>query len=253
MKRLQQLFEKAGIKPSKGILLYGPPGTGKTLLAKAVATEANANFISIKGPELISKWVGESEKRIREIFKKARQVAPAIIFFDEFDSISKSRGLSLNDSTERVVNQLLTELDGIEELEKVVVIAATNRVDLIDSSLLRSGRIDAHVELTIPDKKTREKIFAVHTKLMPLEKSINLNEYIEKTEGSTGAEIEAITRNAGINAIKRFYKDKSKQELKISKEDFDRALKDVLKVPNKEMLTSDEKKKKDERPVKFIK
>ena len=199
------LFEKAGIKPSKGVLLHGPPGTGKTLLAKAVANEANANFISVKGPELISKWVGESEKHIREIFRKARQVAPAIIFFDEFDSISKQRGTSLSDATERVVNQLLTELDGIEELEKVVVIAATNRKDLIDPSLLRPGRIDAIIELKLPDKKTREEIFKVHTRKMPLDKSVKLQEYVEKTEGWTGADIEAICRNAGINAIKRYY------------------------------------------------
>jgi len=230
------LFEKAGVKPSKGILLSGPPGTGKTLLAKAVANEANANFISVKGPELISKWVGESEKHVREIFRKARQVAPAIIFFDEFDSISKQRGASLSDSTERVVNQLLTELDGIEELEKVVVIAATNRKDLIDPSLLRPGRIDAIVELTIPDKKTREEIFKVHTKDMPLDKSVKLSYYINKTGGWTGAEIEAVCRNAGINAIKRFYtQNKKSKSLKISKEDFDKALFEVSKSINKEL------------------
>ncbi len=197
------LFQKAGIKPSKGVLLTGPPGTGKTLLAKAVANESNANFISVKGPELVSKWVSESEKHVREIFRKARQVAPAIIFFDEFDSISQLRGSSLNDSTERIVNQLLTELDGIEELEKVVVIAATNRKDLIDPALLRPGRIDAIVELEIPDKRTREEIFKVHTKKMPLDKEVQIQDYIEKTEGWTGADIEALCRNAGINAIKR--------------------------------------------------
>lgn len=224
------LFEKAGIKPSKGILLYGPPGTGKTLLAKAVATEANANFISVKGPELISKWVGESEKHIREIFKKARQVSPSIIFFDEFDSISKPRGFSVSDSTERVVNQLLTELDGIEELEKVVVIAATNRRDLIDPSLLRPGRIDSHVELKIPDVKTREKIIEVHTKNMPLDKNFDIKDYISKTEGWTGADIEALARNAGINAIKRFYKNsKDSDKLKISKEDFEKSYQEVKK------------------------
>jgi len=156
------LFSKAGINPSKGILLTGPPGTGKTLLAKAVANESNANFISIKGPELISKWVGESEKHVREIFKKAKMVSPSIIFFDEFDSISKLRGSSMNDSTEKVVNQLLTELDGVEELEKVIIIAATNRQDLIDPALLRPGRIDSIVRLKIPTKIEREKIFEVH-------------------------------------------------------------------------------------------
>jgi len=224
------LFKKAGIKPSKGILLMGGPGTGKTLLAKAVATEANANFISVKGPELVSKWVGESEKHIREIFKKARQVAPSIIFFDEFDSISQVRGSGMTDATERMVNQLLTELDGIEDLEKVVVIAATNRPDLIDPALIRPGRIDAIVELKIPDKLTREKIFKVHTRNMPLDKDIKLEHYVEKTEGWTGADIESVCRNAGMNAIKRAYKSQDKKlEMKITKDDFDRALLDVGK------------------------
>jgi transitional endoplasmic reticulum ATPase len=225
------LYIKAGIKPSKGILLSGLPGTGKTLLAKAVATEANANFISIKGPELISKWVGESEKRVREIFKKARQVAPSIIFFDEFDSISKARGSSLSDSTEKVVNQLLTELDGIEELEKVVVIAATNRMDLIDPALLRSGRIDALVELGIPDRKTREEIFNVHTKKMPLDKSFVLLKYLDKTESWTGAEIESLCRGAGVNAIKRHYQAKKldKIEMKITDEDFEKSFTEIEK------------------------
>ena len=238
------LFVKAGINPSKGVLLTGVSGTGKTLLAKAVATESNANFISIKGPELISKWVGESEKHIRDIFKKARQVAPCIIFFDEFDSISKERGSSFNDSTEKVVNQLLTELDGIEELERVIVLTATNRRDLIDSSLLRPGRIDTIVELSIPDKGTREKIFSVHTKNMPLSKDINLKEYVEKTEGWTGAEIESICRNAGINAIKKYYKMKdSKEEMVIIKDDFDRAIENVAKAINKPIEKKDKNEK----------
>ena len=223
------LFSKAGIKPLKGVLLTGPPGTGKTLLAKAVATESNANFISIKGPELISKWVGESEKHVREIFKKAKQLAPTIIFFDEFDSISKHRGSSLSDSTEKVVNQLLTELDGVEELEKVIVIAATNRRDLIDPALLRPGRISSIIELGIPDKKTREKIFEVHTRKMPLAKDLKLLNYIILTEGLTGADIEEICRNAGINAIKRVYKSDKKEKLTITKRDFDDALEEVLK------------------------
>lgn len=240
------LFIKAGIKPSKGVLLYGPPGTGKTLLAKAIATEANANFISIKGPELISKWVGESEKHVREIFKKAKQVAPAIIFFDEFDSISKHRGSSLGDSTERVVNQLLTELDGIEELEKVIVIAATNRRDLIDPALLRPGRIDSMLELTIPDEKTRESIFKVHTKNMPLDKKVNIKEYVKKTEGFTGADIEAVTRNAGLNAIKSFYKTEKTEKTKkliITKEDFDKALDETSKSIGKKIEKPEKIKK----------
>jgi len=227
------LYQKAGIKPSKGILLSGPSGTGKTLLAKAVANESNANFISVKGPELISKWVGESEKHVRDIFKKARQVAPAIIFFDEFDSISKVRGSSISDATERVVNQLLTELDGIEELEKVVVIAATNRKDLIDPALLRPGRIDIIIELSIPDQKTRKKIFEVHTKNMPLDKNIDLEEYVKKTDNWTGAEISALCRNAGVNAIKRYYQNEKKGEFKIEKEDFDKAFENISKTIGK--------------------
>ena len=226
------LFAKAGVKPAKGILISGPPGTGKTLLAKAVATETNANFISVKGPELVSKWVGESEKHIREIFKKARQVSPAIIFFDEFDSISQHRGSSFNDSTERMVNQMLTELDGVEELERVIVIAATNRRDLVDPALLRPGRIDSIIELPIPDLETRKKIFEVHTKMMPLEKNVKIEEYSGKTEGWTGADIFAVCREAGVSAIKRAYKEKSK-EISILKEDFDFALDSIAKSTGK--------------------
>ncbi len=220
------LFAKAGIKPSKGVLISGPPGTGKTLLAKAVANEANANFISIKGPELISKWVGESEKHLRDIFKKARQVAPCIIFFDEFDSIAKPRGSSFNDATERMVNQLLTELDGVEELERVMIIAASNRRDLIDPAILRPGRIDAIVELPMPDIKTREQIFKVHTKNMPLNPDVALDACVKKTDGWSGAEIEAICKNAGLIAIKRCYRAvKSKEEvIKITNDDFERAV-----------------------------
>jgi len=235
------LYSKAGINPSKGILLHGPPGTGKTMLAKAVATEANANFISVKGPELMSKWVGESEKRVREIFKKAKEVAPTIIFFDEFDSISKQRGGGMNDATEKVVNQLLSEMDGVEELEKVMVIAATNRKDLVDPALLRPGRIDANVELKVPDKKTREQIFQVHTKNMPLSKEVNVLDYVSRTENWTGAEIEALTRNAGINAIKRIYKSPKKQELKINKQDFDQAIKTVSESVDKPISGEDKK------------
>jgi len=239
------LYLVAGFKPSKGVLLHGPPGTGKTLLAKAVANEANANFISIKGPELISKWVGESEKHIREIFKKAKQVSPAIIFFDEFDSISKLRGSGFNDSSEKIVNQLLTELDGVEELENVMIIAATNRKDLIDPALLRPGRIDAHVELEIPDEKTREEIFKVHTTGMPLEKDVNIQEYIKKTKGWNGAEIESICRNAGINAIKKNYKLKDPIKLQINKNDFDEALKLVAEQIGKNISSiSNEKEQR---------
>jgi transitional endoplasmic reticulum ATPase len=231
-----ELYREAGIKPSKGILLTGPPGTGKTLLAKAVATETDANFISVKGPELISKWVGESEKHVRDIFKKAKQVSPTIIFFDEFDSISKARGLGFgSDASEKVVNQLLTELDGVEDLENVMVIAATNRKDLIDPALLRPGRIDSIVELTIPDEVTRKKIFEVHTKSMPLSKEIKIEEYVSKTDGWTGAEIEAICRIAGINAIKKYSKTNKKDKLIIEKDDFDKGLDSVSKSTEKQI------------------
>jgi transitional endoplasmic reticulum ATPase len=236
------LYEQAGIKPSKGILLTGPPGTGKTLLAKAVATEANANFISIKGPELISKWVGESEKHVREIFKKARQVSPSIIFFDEFDSISKSRGSSCgSDASEKIVNQLLTELDGVEELEKVMIIAATNRVDLIDAALLRPGRIDAIVNLEIPNEDGRGKIFEVHTRKMPLAKEIEISDYVKKSEGFTGADIEAVCRNAGVMAIKRVYKLTDTKDFKVSKKDFDLAFDELFLQKNGPMLEKLEK------------
>ena len=228
------LYRAAGIKPSKGILLYGPPGTGKTLLAKAVATESNANFISVKGPELISKWVGESEKHVRDIFKKANQVSPSIIFFDEFDSISKSRGSGIGSgSSEKVVNQLLTELDGVEELENVIIIAATNRKDLIDPALLRPGRIESHVELTNPDDETIEKIFEVHTRKMPLEKSVSLKELGKKAKGWNGAEIESACRRAGLNAIKRNYKEEDVKKIKITSEDFNRAMKEISKTIQK--------------------
>ncbi len=196
-----ELFTQAGINPPRGVLLQGPPGTGKTLLAKAVANEADANFIAVKGPELVSKWVGESEKKIREIFQKARQVAPTIIFFDEFDSISKVRGSAMTDATERMVNQLLTEIDGIEELEKVTVIAATNRPDLIDPSLLRPGRIELQIEVGLPDKEARKKILSIHSKKMPLKGSFD--EYIDQTEGWSGADLESLAREAGMNAIRQ--------------------------------------------------
>ncbi len=237
------LFSKAGINPSKGILLTGPPGTGKTLLAKAVANESNANFISIKGPELISKWVGESEKHVREIFKKAKMVSPSIIFFDEFDSISKLRGSSMNDSTEKVVNQLLTELDGVEELEKVIIIAATNRQDLIDPALLRPGRIDSIVRLKIPTKIEREKIFEVHIRKMPLAKNFKISDYINKTKDWNGADIEAVCRKAGTSAIKRVYLSKKKIDLIITKQDFDYALKEVSESTGKEIKQEEKNKK----------
>ncbi|AGT34886.1 MULTISPECIES: CDC48 family AAA ATPase [Thermofilum] len=197
-------FRRLGIDPPKGILLYGPPGTGKTLLAKAVATESEANFVSIKGPEVFSKWVGESERAVRELFRKARQVAPSIIFIDEIDALAPMRGLVSTDSgvTERVVSQLLTEIDGLERLEGVVVIAATNRPDIIDPALLRPGRFDRLIYVPPPDEKARLEILKVHTRNMPLAEDVDLLEIAKKTEGYTGADIEVLVREAGLLALR---------------------------------------------------
>jgi len=200
-----KLFETMGIKPPKGILLYGPPGCGKTLLAKAVATESEANFISIKGPEVFSKWVGESERAIREIFRKARMAAPAVVFFDEIDALVPPRGARFGDSgvSERVISQLLTELDGIETLENVVVLAATNRPDMVDPAVLRPGRFDRLIYVPPPDEKTRLQIFKIHTRKMPLDEDVSLEKLAALTEGYTGADIAAICREAAMNAIRR--------------------------------------------------
>ena len=191
-------FEKFGVRPPRGVLIYGPPGTGKTLLAKAVANESDANFIAVKGPELLSKWVGESEKGVREVFRKARQTAPTVIFFDEIDSIASARGGSSTDSgvTQRVVNQLLTEIDGLEELQDVAVIAATNRVDILDPALTRPGRFDRHVKVDDPDEEARLSIFEVHTKDMPLAEDVDLEVLAKRTHGFVGADIEAVCREA---------------------------------------------------------
>ncbi|WFO75703.1 CDC48 family AAA ATPase [Desulfurococcaceae archaeon MEX13E-LK6-19] len=203
-----QVFEKMGIQPPKGILLFGPPGTGKTLLAKAVATESGANFIAVRGPEILSKWVGESEKAIRRIFRRARQVAPTVIFFDEIDSIAPARGLRHDTSgvTDRIVNQLLTEMDGIEPLRNVVVIAATNRPDILDPALLRPGRFDRLIYVPPPDEKARLEIFKVHTRKMPLAKDVDLEELAKRTEGYTGADIAAVCREAAMIALREEFK-----------------------------------------------
>ena len=219
-------FKRLGVKPPKGVLLYGPPGTGKTLMAKAVAKEAESNFIPVKGPELLSKWVGESEKAIREIFKKARQASPSIIFFDEIDSIAPRRnGSSGSDNhnvTERVVNQLLTEMDGMQEMADIVIIAATNRPDILDTALLRPGRFDRIVLVSAPDKKAREEIFKVHTKNMPLAKDVSFKELVEKTEGYAGADIESVCREAAMLALR---KDIKADKIKLA--DFKEALEKV--------------------------
>ncbi|MDP7443693.1 MAG: CDC48 family AAA ATPase [Candidatus Bathyarchaeota archaeon] len=199
-----EMFKRLGITPPKGILLHGPPGCGKTLLARAVATETQANFISIRGPEIFSKWVGESEKAIREIFRKARMAAPSIIFFDEFDSLVPARG-SQGDTrvAERVISQLLTEIDGLLMLQNVLVIAATNRPDIIDPAVLRPGRFDRRVYVPAPDNAARLRILQVKTENMPLDKEVNLEDLVRKMDGYSGADIESVTREAGMNSLRR--------------------------------------------------
>ena len=225
------LFAEASVEPPKGILLYGPPGTGKTMIAKAVAATSEANFISIKGPELISKWVGESEKGVREVFRKARQAAPCVIFFDELDAIAPRRGGSEGDShvTERVISQMLTELDGLEDLKGVVVIGATNRPDIIDEALLRPGRFDRILEVPVPDKESRKHIFQIHTKKKPLESDVNLDKLVEMTEGMTGADIAALVNAAAMSAIKGHIRQKSGSKLRISMRHFETALDKIKK------------------------
>lgn len=219
------LFTEADVRPPKGILLYGPPGTGKTMIAKAVATTSEANFISIKGPELISKWVGESEKGVREVFRKARQAAPCVIFFDELDAIAPRRG-SEGDAhvTERVISQMLTEMDGLEDLKGVVVIGATNRPDIIDEALLRPGRFDRILEVPIPDKEARKQIFQVHTRRKPLDSDVNIDKLVEMTDGMTGADIAAIVNAAAMSAIKEHVSKDGGKKLKISMKHFESAM-----------------------------
>ena len=228
------LFERSGAKPPKGILLYGPPGTGKTMLAKALANESEANFISIKGPELLSKWVGESESGIREIFRKAKQSAPTVVFFDEIDSVAPVRGTGYSDSnvTERVVSQLLTELDGLEELQKVFVLAATNRPELVDPALLRPGRFDRILQVPVPDKKARLEILKLNTANNPLAPDIDLARIAEKTEGYTGADLAGVASTAVMIALQEHiskYKTveearRHAPEIKVTAKHFDKAL-----------------------------
>ncbi len=197
-------FKKMGTTPPKGILLYGPPGTGKTLLAKAAANESNANFISISGPQLLSKWIGESEKAIRETFKKAKQVAPAIIFFDELDALAPIRGMDSARVTDRVLNQLLTELDGLQTLKDVIVVAATNRPDIVDPALIRSGRFDRLVYVGVPTKSGREAILRIHTKEMPIT-NVDLTELADITEGYVGSDLESLCRESAMLAMRAFF------------------------------------------------
>jgi transitional endoplasmic reticulum ATPase len=204
------VFKRIGIRAPKGILLYGPPGCGKTLLGRAVATESEANFITIKGPEIFSKWVGESEKAIREVFRKARMSSPTVIFFDEFDSLVPGRGMGYADSgvTERVISQILTEMDGIISLEDVVIIAATNRPDIVDPAILRPGRFDRLIYVPEPEQESRLEIFKIYTKDMPLAKEVNLSQLALMTKKYSGADIEAVCREAGLNALRRDMKAK---------------------------------------------
>ncbi len=228
-----KVFEHMSAKPPKGILLYGPPGTGKTMLAKAVATESEANFIAVKGPEFLNKWVGESEKAVRETFRKARQASPCVIFMDEIDSIAPERGKGNGGDdgvTERVISQMLTEMDGLESLNNVVVIAATNRPDIMDPALLRPGRFDKSILIGPPDEASRESIFGIHTKGKPLADDVDLKVLAGKTEGCTGADIAAICNEAVMNAVRRLIAkgkeptDEEIQACKVDNEDFDEAL-----------------------------
>ncbi|MBR1452184.1 MAG: CDC48 family AAA ATPase, partial [Candidatus Methanomethylophilaceae archaeon] len=226
-----KVFEHMNARPPKGILLYGPPGTGKTLLAKAVATESEANFISVKGPEFLNKWVGESEKAVRETFRKARQASPCVIFMDEIDSIAPERGTGSDSNvTERVISQMLTEMDGLEGLSDVVVIAATNRPDIMDPALLRPGRFDKSIYIGPPDEASRKSIFGIHTKSKPLADDVSLDELAQRTEGCTGADISAICNEAVMNAVRGLVKpgkvptDEEIKECKVSMADFEKAL-----------------------------
>ncbi|KHO47409.1 MAG: transitional endoplasmic reticulum ATPase [archaeon GW2011_AR5] len=224
-------FKRLGIKPPTGVLLFGPPGCGKTLLAKAVANESGANFISVKGPELLSMWVGESEKHIRDVFRRAKQVAPAIIFFDEIDALVPRRGMNQSDNvSERVVSQLLAEISGLEDLHDVVVVAATNRPDIVDPALLRPGRFDRQILVPTPDEKSRLAILNVHTHDMPLANDIDLKRMAKETPGYSGADLEALIREAGLNAMR-----KDPNTNVVTRSDFEHALKEIKPSVSEEM------------------
>ncbi|MFP4116055.1 MAG: CDC48 family AAA ATPase [Candidatus Aenigmatarchaeota archaeon] len=224
-------YENLGIRPPSGLLLYGPPGCGKTMLAKAVANKSDSNFISVKGPELLSKWVGESEKRVREIFKKAKQVAPTVVFFDELDALASERGQSAGENvSERVVSQILTEMSGLEELNDVIVIGATNRPDMIDSALLRPGRFDNQLLVPSPDEDARLEIFKIHTEGTPLADDIDLENLAEKTEGYSGADVAAICREAALNALRE-----DRESDVVEKKHFEEAMEDSAKSITEDM------------------
>ena len=237
-----ELYSHLKSKPPNGILLFGPPGTGKTLLAKALAHETEINFISVKGPEFLSKWVGESEKAVRETFRKARSAAPCIIFFDEIDAIAGLRGrFASSQVTEQVVSQLLTEMDGLEGLKNVVLLAATNRPDMLDPALLRSGRFGRHIEIPMPDKKSRIDIFKIHLRNKPLAGNVDIDKMAGDMEGYTGADIQAICEEATLLTIRKAVTNKnintqdaeSVKVVKISKSEFDEAFEKILKSADK--------------------
>ena len=218
-----QSFKRLGIRAPKGVLLYGPPGTGKTMLAKAIAKEGEANFVHVKGPSLLSMWVGRSEEGVRKIFERARQVAPCVIFFDEIDSLAGRRGVEMGTKvTERVLNQLLAEMDGLEEIKGVTVIGATNRPDMLDPALLRPGRFDRIILVDVPDTASRKKIFEVHIRKTPLGKDVDLQQMIQLTEGFVGADIESLVREAAINSLRRDPESKA-----VMREDFEMAIKRI--------------------------
>ncbi len=237
-----KVFSHAGATPPKGVLLFGPPGTGKTLLARAVATEAEANFISVRGPEFLSKWVGESERAVRETFRKAKQAAPCVIFFDEVDSITPARGGSADSRvTERVISQMLVELDGLEVLHNVTVIAATNRPDMLDPAFLRPGRFDRIIYVPPPDLEARREIFKIHTQRKPLSRDVSLDELSKETEGFTGADIAALCNEASMLSIREYVQaggsleDEAVKSLKIERRHFETAMEKVTPKRRQEM------------------
>jgi transitional endoplasmic reticulum ATPase len=233
-----EVYAKANTRPAKGIILSGEPGTGKTLLARAIAKEAEVNFIAVAGPELLSKYIGESERGVREVFKKARQASPCILFFDEIESVVPQRGKMMGDQvTERVVTQFLTEMDGIEELKGVMVLASTNRLDLIDPAILRPGRFDFVLDLPRPDEKAREAIFRVHTNGKPLAKDISLESLAQETDGLVGADIASICQKASLLAIREFLesfesKEEDLEKFTIEKRHFMEVMNDAIILVN---------------------
>ncbi|MFX1528024.1 MAG: AAA family ATPase, partial [Promethearchaeota archaeon] len=239
-----ELYKHLNSRPPNGILLFGLPGTGKTLLARALAHESEVNFISVKGPEFLSKWVGESEKAVRETFRKARAAAPCIIFFDEIDAIAGMRGrFASSEVTEQVVSQLLTEMDGLEDLRDVILVAATNRPELLDPALLRSGRFGRHIEIPIPDLESRKEIFKIHLKNKPLAEDVDINKLAEDLEGYTGADIQAISEEATLLTIRNAVPSINEKKQKI--QDYDNQLKTLREEQSVNININLEKETKD--------